>query len=264
MCVNLMTDPDYCGDCFTACDTNEECNSGICELPCGDLVYSTDAACQSCMETACCNELANCSTGTACGDLLDCVEACAGDTTCQDGCMQTHSLGLTAAQALLNCDDNNCDTECALPGACGTTMSYTSEVLTQCVTDNCCATFDPCFNDPDCNACLLNPEGAGCGTNTLFNDYLACMDTHCPTGICGTTIGFYAGQDPMIDCNICLTGSCCTHMEACVGDESPAAITLCIDCLNDPSGTACTDPTISAAAAAMNTCTTDNCATQCQ
>ena len=136
--------------------------------------------------------------------------------------------------------------------------------MNQCVNDNCCGSFTPCLDDEACNACLLDPTGAGCDTNALFTTYDTCENTNCPATICTTDIGNYNEfGDPMLECNGCLGDSCCTSMETCVGDGSEAAINLCIACLTDPSAASCTNDTISAAAEEFNTCQDTTCGTQC-
>ena len=45
-CVDTQSNPDFCGDCTTACDTEngEVCLEGSCETDCGSLT-NCDGAC---------------------------------------------------------------------------------------------------------------------------------------------------------------------------------------------------------------------------
>ena len=263
MCVDTQSDVDYCGDCNTSCGLSEVCAMGVCGNDCGDLVFSDEPVCQGCVESSCCIEMSACDVGSDCDALITCLDSCPnGDTTCSDACLANYPNGLSNAQALFTCSENSCTTECTVPGICGSDLSYQSEVHTQCVSDNCCASFDPCYADATCAACLQNPEGAGCDTDTLYEAYNVCLDANCPTDVCGTGIGYSNSGtgDPIYACNSCLSTNCCTDLTTCVGDGSSAAIQICLDCLN---GLTCTDTAIQAAADAFNACETASCAADC-
>lgn len=228
---------------------------------CGGLQYSDDVDCQGCLEASCCAELVACDAGTDCGSLWDCLLAC-DDDPCMEQCFVDYDAGLTPLQDLIGCKDDSCLDSCVPPGAlCGTELSYPSAVMTQCVTDHCCATYDPCYADPACNACLQDPDGQGCDANQLLADYLACKEAQCPTAMCDTDVGYWSGDDPMIACNICGDTHCCAHLTVCVGDGSPGATAQCIDCINgEPS---CTDQTTLDAATAFTACLQSDCSGDC-
>lgn len=97
-----------------------------------------------------------------------------------------------------------------------------------CLSANCCESFDPCAADMDCLACLQNPMGAGCDTNTLYQAFQTCFDTNCPTAICGTMLAY---QSPNL--NACVNNNCCATFNPCELDPA------CNACLQDPMGTGC-------------------------
>ena len=82
-----------------------------------------------------------------------------------------------------------------------------------------------------------------------------------------SNIGYGATTTPNFACHICVNAvpACCTEMDLCVGDSSPAAVQACIDCLNEPTGTACmaASQAVQDAAAAYDTCEQANCAAEC-
>ncbi len=86
---------------------------------CGGTLYSNDGACQSCMETACCSQLAACAPGSSCEALLLCVidngclEAADFATCLQTFCPSELQSGGDAAVALANCDEANCAAQCS-------------------------------------------------------------------------------------------------------------------------------------------------------
>jgi hypothetical protein len=84
---------------------------------CGDVPYSTDAICESCMQGACCPQMQNCSTGTPCYELISCFATyCseASDPNCvTQFCPDELAAGGPAADALYNCAQSSCPTECA-------------------------------------------------------------------------------------------------------------------------------------------------------
>ena len=246
--------------------TSSSSSSGTTD--CGAYQVSEEAACQGCAETSCCSQLLACDIGTTCEQLITCLDGCGSDETCADTCMSTHGAGQPAAAALFNCLDTSCMEACAVTGICGGDLGYTSEAMNTCITDSCCASWDPCYADIDCNACLQDPEVSGCDENALLTAYNTCKDANCPTDMCESGIGYYeGGTDPIFDCNVCGDTNCCTSLVTCVGgtvpDPEQAAVDLCIECLTDSGGSTCTDEAIGTAADEFNACIASQCASEC-
>jgi len=104
-----------------------------------------------------------------------------------------------------------------------------------------------------------------------FDGYSTCQRANCPVAMCDTGIGFYQTDashqwffEPAIDCNLCGIANCCGHLVTCVGGTVPdppgSAIDLCLKCLYDSEGPACTDQSTAAAAVAFVECMDANCA----
>jgi hypothetical protein len=56
VCANTQTDPLHCGDCQTACRSNEVCAAGNCRR------YGPATGCTSCPCTTCTGDQAQCCT----------------------------------------------------------------------------------------------------------------------------------------------------------------------------------------------------------
>jgi hypothetical protein len=117
-------------------------------------------------------------------------------------------------------------------GICGgmPPLNIDQGVYDGCLSANCCDSFDPCAADMDCLACLQNPMGAGCDTNTLYQAFQTCFDTSCPTAICDTMLAY---QSP--NTNACINNNCCATFNPCEADMA------CNQCLQsmDPEGMGC-------------------------
>ena len=172
------------------------------------------------------------------------------------------------AEALTWCVEDRCGDVCDGVNLCGTDLGYSGLVLDSCVTSYCCDEYLPCYDDTGCNACLQNPELAGCDTNSLLPAYNACAQEHCPVELCGTGVGYWADTMPIITCNKCLETTCCPSLVACVGGMVPnppeAAVDLCIECLIDNEGPGCTDWQIADAAYFFNKCLAQHCGQVCE
>lgn len=210
---------------------------------CGSLQYVTDAACQGCVEASCCAELKACDTGTDCGGILDCANACAsGDQACISACTQGgQAPGFSDVQALVNCFDNSCamDPLCTSPGAiCDSGLQVQDPACGMCLGTNCCQEFTDCVADPGtpggetCLDCVTGnaTDPTKCPMNPLYAAVSSCQSTKCGTecaaagGICdsGLTTNDAA-------CDACLGSKCCTQVDACANDASnPSCLDACI------------------------------------
>ena len=212
----------------------------------GDTDNPVIDGCLSDADVGCCDTFDPCVADEDCN-------ACLQDPTFE-GC-DTNEL----FQAFQTCFDTNCPTS-----VCETDLGYALPNLNLCITEFCCATFTPCEADAACNACLLDPEGAGCVDNALFTAYQACRTMSCPDDICDTGIIFATtyeneAQDVAFETNACAATNCCADLTACADptgdghlDTGDPEIDACLLCLNEDS--ACGDGPVKTAAEAFNTC----------
>ena len=163
--------------------------------------------------------------------------------------------------------DSSTATGMMMTSICGSTLTYNNAAIDQCITDNCCAEFNPCAQDQACTDCLTNPDAMGCDENTLYQAYQTCRTTNCSTTMCGTTIGFSSnmGQNPNFECNGCAGTKCCDSLTACAGMDNmdQTQIDLCIACLNNPMDAKCNDAATKKAAEDFNTCVDMQCKSEC-
>ncbi|MBU1241256.1 hypothetical protein KKF84_21690 [Myxococcota bacterium] len=248
-CVDLATDNDNCGSCDVPCGTDGFCLEGECQPLCMELPFERGEECLPCGQSSCCEEIVQCAPGSDCNDLITCMEVCT-DNDCQNDCVTTYPQGVNDAQVFYECFNGNCEIECA-NGMCGSTLSYPNPEANECLSANCCASFNPCWEDADCAQCIMDPSTVGCDTNTLYDIYSTCQDTNCPFQFCGSDLGF-----AQIDCNVCVNTNCCSEVEACAGANGETSYE-CSVCL---SGTGpCATPGLIDAAAALNICLSTNC-----
>jgi hypothetical protein len=134
--VQVGSTSGTCGQGSSQCTWSGTCTNGSCGAPkpsggtggasgaggtggggtgtqCGDAKWSNDTACESCMQSSCCNELKNCSTGTACDQLFDCVGRNCGENITQECigqyCSSELQSGGPALQALIQCNQSRCE-----------------------------------------------------------------------------------------------------------------------------------------------------------
>ena len=171
--------------------------------------------------------------------------AVSGSNASSSKSSSTHAAATTGAggQGGAPNDGSICNSGLAIQG------SDQAPNFNGCLTANCCATFNPCFADATCNACLqsADPTADGCDTNALFMAESACQDNFCATSICGGMISGLPGF------NSCMTKStCCTSWTACENDAG------CNPCLLDATNAGCDTNTLFAP---VVTCENANCPT---
>lgn len=76
----------------------------------GGVGGSADA-CEACFDTNCATESAACEANADCGALFDCWEQCT-DEACYETCYTTHAAGAPLVDAMLECEQLHCATEC--------------------------------------------------------------------------------------------------------------------------------------------------------
>ena len=87
VCVDLLTDPDYCGDCNTVCALDEDCVGGYCVAACGFGLTDCDGMCVDLLNDPdyCGDCEIACGPGEACkaGQCTCGAQGpCRGDQTC--------------------------------------------------------------------------------------------------------------------------------------------------------------------------------------
>lgn len=205
-----------------------------------------------CLNANCCAQFDPCLADT---DCATCLQNGAGAPGCDTN---------TLYQSFIGCFDDNC-----AASVCDTTLAYQSPNFNTCINDNCCSTFTPCEADMACAACLGDPEGVGCDTNTLFQAYTTCRDASCPADICGTNIIFVTtyynmSQDVNYDSVLCAQDNCCQDLTECADpsmngylEMNDPEVDACLLCLQgDPQ---CMAGAVSDAADAFNACFSQNC-----
>lgn len=98
-------------------------------------------ACTTCLSMQCASPYCVCYGDLACGALLKCTSACAGDAACVQGCFTSHPSAISEALLLGDCAAAQC------PAACPK-----AEALSPC---QACS-FTKCPNAA--NTCLANAE----------------------------------------------------------------------------------------------------------
>ncbi len=69
----------------------------------------TDSACNSCNTSSCCSLDQACAQDGACSTLLSCMVKCAGDTSCEDSCIQSApTSAANELNAFLTCVNSSC------------------------------------------------------------------------------------------------------------------------------------------------------------
>jgi len=253
--------------------TTSKCpNWPECIYPCYDWVVPEDGPCRDCADGKCGFDLDACDdTASGCCTALQCCDS--NEWPCYVECLDAAEMdlpeayGLLDADALFTCLEDRCEDECDAVNLCGTDLGYAGLMRDACISSFCCDAYLPCHDDTDCYDCLLDPEQPGCDTNALRATYLACSAEHCPTELCDTGLGYWQDTTPMLACMSCTQAHCCEALVACVGgvvpDPPAADVDLCIDCLGDPDGPACTDPGIQHAAKWYNACWAAHCEQPC-
>lgn len=233
---------------------------------CGATVWSaTNEPCNACMEQSCCAKLAACDTGTGCGSLIACLEACApGDGPCAQGCQAAEPDGVAALQALFACYEMSCKSTTACGSAvCDSGFVHASAECGDCLSASCCDTWKACAADETCSDCLVM-SAASCVDPTsesgkAFQAAMTCQKTqcgmHCAVGICDSGLGTSSSA-----CNYCLGQSCCADIKACAAEPG------CLDCLTSGGNSAgCADTGTSTGQMyeAVAGCWESNCASAC-
>jgi hypothetical protein len=101
------------------------CESSACNAPCSGTTSdagaacgysSSNATCETCLETDCCTQAMTCSASSDCASIVTCVAACAtNDTACQSSCVSGDPAGSSAYDSFNQCLSGSCTSACANP-----------------------------------------------------------------------------------------------------------------------------------------------------
>jgi hypothetical protein len=72
----------------------------------------TSDPCDQCIGKSCCTQAQGCDGNAACMAILNCVQQCAGDQTCDQQCAQQHQDGVPALKQVATCMQNSCTGVC--------------------------------------------------------------------------------------------------------------------------------------------------------
>ncbi len=207
-CVDLDTDPEHCGACYTECDPGEDCAGGDCR--CG-----SEPACAA--GWACCAE-ACVDTDTDPAHCGGCTMACEPGEVCIGGDCRCGSEPACAAG--LNCCDGACVDLGTDPGHCGgcgtvcddppaddcegdTRVQY--PVRGECIDGEC--DYPPSYEDCPGGCAGGVCEGDPCGGRCEADE--ECVDGRC---LCG-------GEECTGDAT-CEAGRCLCGQQTCEPDET--------------------------------------------
>jgi hypothetical protein len=68
-------------------------------------------ACEECFDTNCSTQSDACEANADCGALLDCWDQCT-DEACYETCYTTHAAGAPLVDAMIECEQLHCATQC--------------------------------------------------------------------------------------------------------------------------------------------------------
>ena len=241
--ADLLTDPDYCGDCDTQCsgDTpfcvngacSENCPGGLTD--CGGTCVDTQTNVNHCggCDNAC--DLAN-------TDEIDCVAGACVVVSCSDGWADCDGDDATGCETELGTVDDcsDCGDACEFANA-GAACEDGS-----CVMGECDAGWADCDADA-ANGCETElgtvDDCGGCGDACSYDNASGlCTEGACEMGACDANYGD-CNADAADGCETALTsndncgacGNTCGPLENCTGNEADgyACTDTCTDADED-------------------------------
>ncbi|MBW2523541.1 MAG: hypothetical protein JRI23_05175, partial [Deltaproteobacteria bacterium] len=267
-------------ECADECEPMLEWNP-----PCGlSQDESGDAACDTCMASACCDAYGEQSSSEEYYQFISCYYGCT-DSACQRDCTLQHTRGYALYQTTTACVGTNCYAECSPSypwlNPCGNLVS-TNPACNLCMQSACCEEFTNYGLSVDGMAYLL------CVNNVSYTDEYAqcrvdwadgyaldalvdvCQRDHCAAECNSTPMPCGRNFEDLPACGTCVENTCCAAAHACMSDFDCTRLDLCryinnctLDdaaCLNacradHPDGVALYDPYIA--------CLTGPCTTEC-
>jgi hypothetical protein len=152
-------------------------------MGCGDP-QSTDPACEMCLEGNCCSQLQHCTGQNPCGQYLQCIQGCT-NPTCQHACQNALPQGSQQYTNLLNCESNQCGTEChTTNGICDSGLGSGVAACDACLGNSCCMQYDAVEAEgqpgiDDLTACFQNPNDPACTGDAVALAAYSCTKSHC-------------------------------------------------------------------------------------
>ncbi|MFO0604731.1 MAG: FG-GAP-like repeat-containing protein [Polyangiales bacterium] len=276
-CVDLMTDPMYCGTCTHSCTTGWSCVTGECVPP--PAACTMDADCpseQTCTSNRCvprptgCTTAMDCAPGQgccsgACANLATdaancgtCGNVCAMGRTCMAGsCSSAACMAPRPTMCGMTCVDTLTST--AHCGGCSTSCSEPTNGAATCSMGTCGFTCNAGFARCGMACVDTQSDDRNCGTcGTVCPPTQSCSAGSCTltcasgtTNCSGTCVNTLSNAAHCGGCNrACSTGqSCCNGMCA-----ATTTVTNCGMC-----GVACTPPTNGVAACTSGACAIGSC-----
>jgi hypothetical protein len=152
---------------------------------CGGFEESS-AACDGCLDGACCAEAEACRQSPDCAALFDCLADCGDTPDCRQTCALAHPADAAAA-TLARCRAELCPRECF---SCGGYYQLESTACDDCMRSQCCTSLALCFNDPACwdraiceNDCSIPGCSESCANDFPVGDSLTplieCIQREC-------------------------------------------------------------------------------------
>lgn len=234
-CVDLETNPDFCGDCETQCPAPQSsvpiCVEGNCDFSCaasglercGDACVDTQTSASSCGDCS-----TTCSPGEVCADgqcVLDCP---AGTTQCGNDCVDLNSNHSTCG----SCDNAcNAGSEICIDGQCACASGYTDcggrcvnlntdrhncgECNNQCGTRGACLSGSCFFCDQGETACLKNSDSHCSNPPCPIQIEPYCADINSDRWNCGAC-NMVCGHNQK-----CCNGTCIPDTYTCLKPVEP-------------------------------------------
>jgi hypothetical protein len=143
-------------------------------------------ACTDCLADKCNATYCACYADPACGSLVQCAQACAGNADCNQNCFTNNENGISEAALLNNCAATQC------PSCPGTASLSPCEL---CVFTSCAPQMNTCLANPDCNALLACAQACPMDAN-----YDTCVQN------CG--FANFGGIDDAQNVSSCVSANC--------------------------------------------------------
>ena len=152
-CIDSQFDRSHCGECNRACQSQETCRDGDCQLFCGPGT-------QDCGDGTCTDIQSN---STHCGS---CNSGCPGGQICRNGdCVDNcTSTEQSPTQRLQLCGDDcrDLDTDPMGCGNCATQCEAPAGAIAVCIDGECSFTCLPDLRN--CGDRCINPEVTSCAS----------------------------------------------------------------------------------------------------
>ncbi len=218
-CVDITSEPGFCGSCTNACGPGENCSAGACLS--GNCPTGRTACSGGCVALQ--SDAANCGS---CGHLCQSGSVCDGGTCAESCTLPRQPCGLSCVD--VSKDANNCG-KCGAVCAAGEVCTPTQDGAGSCV-NTCPSGLTNCGG-----ACVdLTQDFDHCGAcGNICNDDSVCTADSCALGKNGATCKNESGASlcgpAMDDC----TERKCDPKLGCVSTLlGPGAIAA--GCLNNP------------------------------